>query len=104
MMMKIWMTAVTVVVVAMLGACGGTSPASTPASTDATSTGAPAVDAATLLEARCADCHSLSRVTGARYTQEQWDQVVTQMIQKGAVLNADEKKTLVAYLAETYKP
>ena len=103
-MIKIWMMVVMVVVVAMLGACSGTSPASTPASTGATSTGAPAVDAAALLKERCTVCHNLNRVTSARYTQEQWDRVVTQMIQKGAALNADEKKTLVAYLAETYKP
>lgn len=65
---------------------------------------APAIDAAALLEARCVDCHSLSRIMGARYTQEQWQQVVTRMIRHGAVLNPDEETALVAYLAETYKP
>lgn len=64
----------------------------------------PSIDAVALLEARCVDCHSLSRTTGARYTQEQWQQVVTRMIRHGAVLNPDEETALVAYLAETYKP
>lgn len=65
---------------------------------------APAIDAAALLQARCVDCHSLSRITEARYTQEQWQAVVTRMIQRGAVLNAEEEAALVAYLAETYMP
>ena len=65
---------------------------------------APALDAVALLETRCVDCHSLSRATGARYTQEQWQQIVTRMIRHGAVLNPDEETALVAYLAETYKP
>jgi hypothetical protein len=64
----------------------------------------PAIDAAALLQERCVDCHSLSRTTGSRYTQEQWQEVVTRMIRHGAVLNSEEETALVAYLAETYKP
>lgn len=90
----------------------GESPAATeaPAQAPAEPTAAPvveetpAIDAAALLQARCVDCHSLSKATGGRYTQAQWQQVVTRMIQKGAVLNPDEEAALVAYLAETYKP
>ena len=64
----------------------------------------PAIDAAVLLQERCVGCHSLGRTTGARYTLEQWQQVVTRMIRHGAVLNAEEEAALVAYLAETYSP
>jgi cytochrome c5 len=115
-MMKIWIVAALVVAVVMLGACGGgsSSPApaatavpSTTAPTDAPAaapTAAPATDAAALLQARCTDCHDLNRVTAARYTQEQWQQTVTRMVQKGANLTADEQTVLVAYLAATYKP
>ncbi len=94
----------------LFSACGGTTLTPAPAATVVvpaeTQAGAetPPIDAAALLEARCVDCHSLSKTTDARYTQEQWQQVVTRMIQKGAVLNSDEETVLVTYLAETYKP
>ena len=150
-MMTIWLVVLLLVGGALLGACGGETPTSapatavptaveapaTPAPTDeapAATTAptqapaepteaspepteappeptetpvveeAPAIDAAALLQARCVDCHSLSRITEARYTQEQWQAVVTRMIQRGAVLNAEEEAALVAYLAETYMP
>ncbi len=129
-MMTIWVVAALVVAALVLVACGGSSspaPAATavaPAATavapaptavpatvaptaisaTAAPTAAPAIDAAALLQARCTDCHGLNKVTAARYTQEQWQQSVTRMVQKGARLNAEEQAALVAYLAETYKP
>lgn len=110
----IWIVATLIVAALVLGACRGSS-SPTPAATGATSaptaapataapTAKPAIDAAALLQARCTDCHGLNKVTSARYTLEQWQQSVARMVQKGARLNAEEQKALVAYLAETYKP
>ncbi len=59
---------------------------------------------AELLEAKCSVCHSSDRPKGARKSAEQWESTVTRMMGKGAKLSAEEKKTLVAYLAKTYKP
>jgi hypothetical protein len=59
---------------------------------------------ATLLEARCALCHPSSKVKVLKRSPGQWDAIVTGMVKKGAQLNAEEKKTLVEYLAKTYKP
>jgi hypothetical protein len=107
-MITIWFVVLLFVGGTLLGACGGETTPTTPATTAVAPTQAEAteetIDAAALLEARCVDCHSLSRTTEARYTQEQWQQVVTRMIGQGAVLSPDEKAALVAYLAETYKP
>ncbi len=92
---------------ALLAACGGGTPSpESAAPTVAPDTGAaaPAIDAAALLQARCVDCHSLNRTTGARYTQAEWQEIVTRMLKHGAVLNSDEEAALVTYLAETYKP
>ena len=65
---------------------------------------APAGDGAALLNDRCTVCHNLDRVKSAKKTSEQWAQTVSRMVGKGAKLNADEQKALVAYLAKTYAP
>lgn len=63
-----------------------------------------AEDGAALLEQRCSVCHPSQRPKSAKKTPEQWEATVTRMIGKGAKLTADEKKTLVDYLGNTYKP
>lgn len=118
-MMKIWIVAMLFVATMLFVACGGGSSSPAPAATVAAPTNAPAptavpatvapsdapaIDAAALLQERCTACHGLNKVTAARYTQEQWQQNVTRMVQKGASLTAEEQAILVAYLAETYKP
>ncbi|MEW5718032.1 MAG: heme-binding domain-containing protein [Chloroflexota bacterium] len=64
---------------------------------------APAGDAA-LVQARCASCHGLDRVTSAKKTREQWAQTVTRMVSKGAQLSAAEQTTVIEYLSKTYGP
>jgi len=65
---------------------------------------APAIDGASLLEARCTDCHSLDRVKQAKKTRDQWAKNVTRMVGKGAQLNAAEQSTVIDYLSKTYGP
>ncbi|MGC9393740.1 MAG: hypothetical protein ACP5J4_02660 [Anaerolineae bacterium] len=106
MMMRAWLVVLLAMDGVLLGACGGSTPvADTPvATTEPTTEDTSTIDGQALLEARCVDCHDLSRATSARYTQEEWQEIVTRMIEHGAELNADEETALVAYLAETYKP
>lgn len=89
-----WIVLVAIVMVAALAACGGGTPSSSGAE----------IDAATLVQNRCTQCHSLDKVTSVQMTQAQWDQTVSNMIQKGAQLSGDEHVAVVAYLAETYGP
>ena len=84
-------------VIGLLTACGGSeAPATTAPALPAT------VDGAALLETRCSTCHSVSKATGETHTQAEWDQIVSQMIQKGAKLDDVEKAALVEYLTATY--
>ncbi len=83
-----------VLTVFILGACNGKE---TTTSTPETS------DGATLLQERCTPCHGVDVIEREKLTQDQWDQVVNNMVRKGAKLTGDEQQTLVAYLAETYK-
>lgn len=58
---------------------------------------------ADLMGSRCTVCHSLSRVTSAAKTFDEWQSTVSRMITKGAALSAEEEGVLVQYLADTYK-
>jgi mono/diheme cytochrome c family protein len=70
-----------------------------------TATVAPATaDGAALLHDRCTVCHNLDRVTSKKNTADQWTQVVSRMVGKGAELTSEELKVLVVYLAKTYGP
>lgn len=61
-----------------------------------------APDGKALVEERCTACHALSRVENEDGTAEDWKAIVEGMVQKGAVLNADEQAIVIAYLAATY--
>jgi mono/diheme cytochrome c family protein len=65
---------------------------------------APMTDGASLLEARCTDCHSIDRVKKAKKTHDQWAQNVARMVGKGAQLNATEQSVAIDYLSKTYRP
>ncbi|MBW2510523.1 MAG: hypothetical protein JRE01_00665 [Deltaproteobacteria bacterium] len=59
---------------------------------------------AALLEGRCSGCHPTSLTESKQKTPKQWQATVSRMINKGARLTDEEKKVLVDYLSETYKP
>jgi mono/diheme cytochrome c family protein len=83
-----------------LTACGASQPPATAStgSQSATTT----LDGQALLKERCTVCHNLNRVTSAHKTADQWTTTVERMVGKGAQLNAQEKQTLIDYLAQTY--
>ncbi|NJD90862.1 MAG: hypothetical protein FIA91_05000 [Geobacter sp.] len=68
-----------------------------------TSFAASGPDGATLLKERCGSCHAVSRTTGAKKSKTDWDKTVVRMMGKGAKLSLEERRTLVTYLANTYK-
>ena len=59
---------------------------------------------AALLEERCSGCHPTSLTESKQKTPKQWQATVSRMINRGAGLTDEEKKVLVDYLSETYKP
>jgi len=96
---------VMIIVAGLLAACAPAAPQATePPNPQPTVAAAPAGDGAALLSDRCTVCHNLDRVKSAKLTSAQWAQTVSQMVGRGAKLNADEQKALVAYLAKTYAP
>ncbi len=87
---KRWLVVLVMGLTILVAACGGDPPAGG------------SQDGQTLLQTRCTQCHSLSRVTSIRKTEAQWRVTVTRMVQRGARLNSAEENTLVAYLAQNY--
>jgi cytochrome c5 len=63
---------------------------------------ATSMDGKALLEERCNACHSLSYINNSRGTPDQWAAVVSAMVANGAVLNSQEEKALVEYLATNF--
>ncbi len=62
-----------------------------------------ALDGKTILEAACQNCHGLAIVYNTQATADQWTSIVDNMVARGAVLTADERTVLIAYLAANFK-
>lgn len=62
------------------------------------------IDAAALLEERCGGCHSTSIPKNARKSKRYWRETVERMMARGVKLSPEEKKALINYLAEHYRP
>ncbi len=62
-----------------------------------------AIDGKTLLETRCVSCHTLAKVASQHGDAAFWQKIVSNMISKGAQLNADEQQVLVDYLAANFQ-
>jgi hypothetical protein len=71
------------------------------ASSTSSSSSAP-LDGQALLQQRCTVCHDISGISRMHGTSSQWAGLVNQMVRRGAQLNAQEKQTLIDYLAQTY--
>ena len=110
-----WVFIVTLlIIVGLLAACGGSETAqpTTPPEEVVTeipeevkpTTPTSSIDGEALLQQKCTGCHNLSRVTNKAWSLQQWEQNVTDMIRRGARINAEEEDALVKYLAETYGP
>jgi mono/diheme cytochrome c family protein len=57
---------------------------------------------ALLVQASCAICHGLQRVTAAQRPGHQWSTIVHRMVQLGAPLNPTQTSEVIAYLQTAY--
>ena len=78
------------------GATGSPTPSPTP--TPSSSATAPAGDAASIITARCASCHSTGRALQFHAASaDEAKALIDQMVQRGATVSAAEEQTLIAY-------
>ena len=54
--------------------------------------------------ARCGVCHHPNIVTTAHHTDDEWRELVGQMIARGAMVPDEDYDGLIAYLVKTYPP
>lgn len=90
----------------VLTGCGTSTPVPTSNGTGSTSTSGETttvLDGQTIMNNACQTCHGLAVIYGQQQSADGWTQIVDNMITRGAVLTADERTTLIAYLAATYK-
>jgi hypothetical protein len=50
----------------------------------------------------CAVCHSIDLVVAQRRSQEQWDQLIGVMVDRGAQATDDEQVQILEYLVENF--
>ena len=50
----------------------------------------------------CTDCHGAEQIVAKKRTKAEWDDVVSDMIQKGAVGKDDEFDLIAAYLTKNF--
>lgn len=50
----------------------------------------------------CLDCHGPETIIAKKHTKEDWDSIVSDMIQKGATGKDEEFDKIVAYLAKNF--
>jgi quinoprotein glucose dehydrogenase len=68
----------------------------------AQSDGLPAGEGRDIVLRMCANCHGLDRVTSARYPKKHWEDVVYDMVSRGAEGSDDEVTTVIGYLARNF--
>ncbi len=82
-------------------------PSTSPPATAATPAGSAAMpDGAgkDIVQKQCAVCHALTVVTAKHASRKEWEQVVNQMVSRGADLTDDEIDTVLEYLTKNYGP
>jgi LSD1 subclass zinc finger protein len=61
-------------------------------------------DGASLLNSRCARCHTVELIKQTRQTRAEWGNTLAQMEKMGVTLSEDEKIVLIDYLTGVDKP
>lgn len=56
-------------------------------------------DPEALIVDKCSDCHSVNRVFSADYTEDGWNEVIDEMIGKGANVTDEEKEIMIDWLS-----
>ena len=82
----------------------GQSDTAKPGTPDPAATKLPAGPGKELVLKKCTSCHSVQSIISKRNSADDWAQVVSQMIGRGATVSDDDADTIVDYLATNFGP
>jgi hypothetical protein len=57
-----------------------------------------------VVEQQCTVCHGTSNFTSSRFSRQDWEYVVNEMIDRGALISDEDKTIIVNYLTEHFGP
>ena len=57
-----------------------------------------------VVERACTVCHGTSNFTGSRLSKSDWEYVVNDMVDRGALITDAEKEIIIEYLVEHFGP
>ena len=57
-----------------------------------------------VVEEHCTVCHGTANFTSSRFSRQDWEFVVNDMIDRGALINEDDARIIVDYLTEQFGP
>ena len=52
----------------------------------------------------CTVCHAVDKIRQRRLSRDGWEDIVDDMVERGAKLTGEEKETVLAYLEENFGP
>lgn len=61
-----------------------------------------AVDGETVVSGKCTTCHGADRIRDTSKTEAEWEKLVDEEIERGALLNSAERKAAIKYLAANF--
>jgi cytochrome c5 len=64
----------------------------------------PKRDGEAILNASCNGCHDMTVIQTSAKSQEEWEQTLEQMIQRGAKVSAEDRPILLTYLVRAHGP
>jgi cytochrome c5 len=72
------------------------------ATANATAVALPAGAGKELVETRCVMCHDLERVVGLKRGKQDWEGIVANMVDRGAIATPEEARTIMTYLVAQF--
>ena len=64
--------------------------------------GLPEGEGKEIIERSCTGCHDIALVTAERHSEQQWKDLVDDMVRRGAEATDSEKKVILAYLVKNF--
>ena len=94
----LWISLLMLIIVTFVAACAQSTTTPTQEATSPAGNAPTTTDVEALIVERCSRCHSPNKAFNANYNEQQWSDVIDNMVKKGAVVSDEEKALMVEWL------